>query len=106
MSAEVKCGGTMLSTQTCTLEFMSHTVGLYDTVAGQYCTSYFQSELDQIAVQRQILVGIMWKGLIFKFLVAMPFKEILDLQIFLNLCVQVLVLYLHLRAKRNPFQYK
>lgn len=96
----------MLSTRICTLEFMSRAVGLYDSVAGQYCTSYFQDELDQMAVQAQILVGIMWKSLIFKFSLAMQFKEILDFQIFLNLCIQVLVLYLHFQAKRNSFQCK
>lgn len=84
----------------------SNSVGV-DGSAGQYCTSYFQSELDQIVLQRQILVGIMCKGLIFEFPLAMQFKEILDFQIvLLNLFVLVLVLYLHLQVKRNCFQYK
>lgn len=63
----------------------SNSVGVDASAAGQYCTSYFQSGLDQIAVQRQNLVRIMREGLIFKFPLAMQFKEILDFQIFLNL---------------------
>lgn len=63
----------------------SNSVGTDGSAAGQYCTSYFHKELDQMAVQRQTLVGIMCEGLIFKFLLATQFKEILDFQIFLNL---------------------
>lgn len=84
----------------------SNSVEVDGSAVGQYCTSYFQSLLVQMAVQRQIFVGIMCEGLIFKFPLAMQFKEILDYQIYLNLCVLDLVLYLHLHAKRNCFQYK
>lgn len=63
------------------------------SAADQSCTSSLQSGLDRMAVQRQILLGMMCKGLTFKFPLAIYFKEILDFKHFLvSNCILVLVL--------------